>query len=111
MLNTPANPREVEAAFLLDAALRLQDVQSRWETSRAEIDDALRYNHRLWDRFLKSIADSSLALPIDVRQTIANLGLFVSHQTCAIASDPRPERLTALIGINRDLADGLLGRA
>lgn len=110
-IRTMANPREAEAAFLLDAALRLQDVQNRWATSRAEIDEALLYNHRLWEHFLSSIADPDHPLPIEIRQTIANLGLFVSHETCAIASDPRPERLTALIGINRDLAAGLLGRA
>ncbi|MEZ5786971.1 MAG: flagellar biosynthesis regulator FlaF [Xanthobacteraceae bacterium] len=105
------NPREAEAALLLDAALRLQEVQSRWEESRANVDDALHYNHQRWGIFLASICNAKNPLPCEVRHTIANLGLFVSRETTAIAADPRPERLTALIGINRDLAAGLLGHA
>jgi flagellar protein FlaF len=110
-INTMANPREFEAALLLEAALRLQDVQSRWDSAKQEVDEALRYNRNLWSLFLTSICDSAHPLPIEIRQNIANLGLFVTHQTLAIASDPRPELLTALIGINRELAAGLLGRA
>jgi flagellar protein FlaF len=108
---TMANPREFEAALLLEAALRLQDVQSRWDSARDKVDEALLYNRNLWRLFLASIADSAPPLPLEIRQNIANLGLFVTHQTLAIASDPRPERLTSLIGINRELAAGLLGRA
>lgn len=104
------NPREVEAALLLDAALRLQEVQSRWGESRTKVDAALHYNHKRWGIFLASICNGDHALPCEVRHTIANLGLFVSRETTAIAADPRPERLTALISINRDLAAGLLGR-
>jgi flagellar protein FlaF len=108
---TRKNPREVEAALLLDAALRLQEVQARWDGSRDRVDAALHYNHRRWGIFLASIGSGDQALPCEVRHTIANLGLFVSHETTAIAADPRPERLTALISINRDLAAGLLGSA
>lgn len=105
------NPREVEAALLLDAALRLQQVQTRWDESRTKIDAALNYNHRRWGIFLASICKGDHALPCEVRHTIANLGLFVSRETAAIAADPRPERLNALISINRDIAAGLLGHA
>lgn len=109
--STMANPREIEAALLLDAALRLQEVQSRWDESGADVDDALHYNRQRWSVFLASICDAEHPLPCDVRHTIANLDLFVTRATTAIAADPRPERLTALIGINRDLAAGLLGHA
>ena len=106
-----ANPREFEAAILIKGALRLQDVQSRWDSARHEIADALIYNKNLWSLVLASITDSAHPLPAEIRQNIANLGLFVAHQTMAIASDPRPEPLTSLIGINHELAAGLLGRA
>jgi flagellar protein FlaF len=109
--DAPANPREFEAAILIEGALRLQDVQSRWDSARHEVADALIYNRNLWSLLLASINDSAHPLPVGIRQSIANLGLFVTHQTMAIASDPRPEPLTSLIGINRELAAGLLGRA
>ena len=109
--DAPANPREFEAAILIEGALRLQDVQRRWDSARHEVAEALIYNRNLWSLLLASISNSAHPLPVEIRQNIANLGLFVTHQTMAITSDPRPEPLTSLIGINRELAAGLLGRA
>lgn len=106
-----ANPREFEAALLLEAALRLQDAQSCGDGSRNDIADALMRNRQLWGVFLASIADADHPLPHEIRQTIGSLALFVNHETLAIVADPQPERLTALIGINRELAAGLLGPA
>ena len=105
------NPREFEAAILLEAAFRLQDVQNRWDIAKQEVGAVLSHNRTFWNVFLSSICDSAHPLPAEIRQTIANLALFVNHQTLAIAADPRPEPLTALIGINRELAAGLLGHA
>ncbi|NVO15120.1 MAG: flagellar biosynthesis regulator FlaF [Rhodoplanes sp.] len=105
----PPAPRELEAHLLLEAALRLQAVQATWDNSKGDVDEALSYNRRLWSDFLDSVCEHRPALPNEVRQTIATLGLFVANQTSAIAADPRPERLTALIGINREIAAGLLG--
>jgi flagellar biosynthesis activator protein FlaF len=105
----PSAPREVDAHLLLEAALRLQAVQTHWDNSKGDVDEALSYNRRLWTDFLDSVCDHRPALPNEVRQIIATLGLFVANQTSAIAADPRPERLTPLIGINREIAAGLLG--
>lgn len=102
-------PREVEAHLLLEAALRLQAVQTRWDNSKGDIDEALSYNRRLWSDFLDTVCGSPSELPGEIRHSLATLGLFVENQSVAIAADPRPERLTALILINRDIAAGLLG--
>ncbi|RAI44897.1 flagellar biosynthesis regulator FlaF [Rhodoplanes roseus] len=103
-------PRDVQAHLLLEAASRLQAVQSGWSDSRNEIAEALSHNRRLWDDLLVSACDCPPALPSQVRQCIASLGLYVAHQTTAIAADPQPDRLTPLIGLNRDIAAGLLGQ-
>jgi flagellar protein FlaF len=50
-------------------------------------------------------------LPANVRQNVANIGIFVLKQTMTTIADPRPENLGSLISINRELAAGLLGRA
>ncbi|MBK5958022.1 hypothetical protein CCR97_07330 [Rhodoplanes elegans] len=110
---TPA-PREVQALLLLDAARRLQAAQSgavrsAEPASRDAIDAALVHNRRLWHDVVESAAATEPALPCAVRHSLASLGLLVDHQTVAFAADPRPERIAALIGINHDIADGLLG--
>ncbi|MTW18699.1 flagellar protein FlaF [Rhodoplanes serenus] len=113
---SPATPPpdlapDLGAHLLLDSARRLQAVQRRWDGSRDEIDAALSYNRRLWSDLVDTVCTRQPTLPTEVRQSIASLGLFVDHRTVAIAADPRPEHLTALIGLNRDIAAGLLGRA
>ena len=50
-------------------------------------------------------------LPRELRQNVANIGSFVMKQTVDVMDNPQPEKLGALIHINRELAAGLLGRA
>lgn len=106
-----ASPRELEALLLLKAASQLQAIRDDWERKRQSLDDALLYNRKLWTVFLTSATSAENPLPVDVRQNVANLGLFVMNQTISIIADRRPEPLGSLISINRELAAGLLGRA
>jgi len=101
------NPRDLEADMLLQAASRLQAVQDSWEEGKLSLDEALTYNRKLWSIFLNSATNGDNPLPTDVRQNVANLGLFVMNQTMTALADPRPERLATLISINRELAAGL----
>ena len=60
---------------------------------------------------MSAVTSNDNPLPTDLRQNVANLGLFVCKQTMAILADPKPQNLGSLISINRELAAGLLGRA
>ena len=106
-----ANPRELEADLLLKAASQLQAVYDGWDRKRSDLDLALRYNRKLWSIFLTSVSSPEHALPVAIRQNVANLGLFVMNQTITMMSNPKRESLGSLISINRELAAGLLGRA
>jgi len=106
-----ANPRKVEASLLLKAALRLQAVHDSWDNSRSELDDALFFNRRLWALLLAAVTNSGNPLPRNIRQNVANLGIFVFKQTITTMADPKPESLGSLININREVAAGLMGRA
>lgn len=106
-----SNPRELEATLLLQAAARLQSVHDSWDQNKSQLDDALLYNRKLWSVFLSEMTDANNPMPKDVRQNVANIGLFVMNQTVTVMNDPRPDKLGSLININRELAAGLLGRA
>ena len=106
-----SSPRELEATLLLQAAARLQSVHDTWDESKSQLDDALRFNRKLWSVFLSEMTDSAHPMPKALRQNVANLGLFVMNHTVAVLRDPRPDQLGSLISINRELAAGLLGRA
>src|SRR6476661_4583844 len=105
------SPRELEADLLLTAASRLQAIFDTWDRKKADLDEALLYNRKLWSIFLTSVTSAEHPLPVAIRQNVANLGLFVMNQTLSIMNEPRREQLGSLININRELAAGLLGRA
>jgi flagellar protein FlaF len=106
-----ANPRELEADLLLKAASRLQAIKESWDENKSDLDDALLYNRKLWSIFLASVMGPDHLLPAEIRQNVANLGVYVMKQTMAVMTDPQPTGLASLITINRELAAGLLGRA
>lgn len=105
-----ATPRELEANLLLRAAAQLQTVRDAWESNKPKLDEALTFNRRLWAVFMGSAAEKDNALPREIRQNIANLGVFVMNQTLSLMSEPKPEKLGILITINREIATGLLNR-
>ena len=104
------NPRDLEANLLSRAAAHLQRVRENWETSRSDLDGALRFNRKLWNVFLSSAVRDDNPLPAGVRQNVANLGLFVLSHTIKTEANPQPSKLDVLININRELAAGLRTR-
>ena len=107
---TTASPREIEAQALLRAARQLQEVQDNWKGPDRNMHKALMFNRRLWSIFLTAAEDNGNPNTLEVRQNIANLGMFVMKQTISVTTDPKPEGLASLININREIAAGLRGQ-
>jgi flagellar protein FlaF len=105
-----ASPRELEAHLLLKAAARLQAVSDAWERDKSDLDDALTYNRRLWTIFLDAVTSADNPLPVEIRENVANLGVFIMKHTLAVMANPRREALASLVNINRQLAAGLRTR-
>ena len=82
-----------------------------WDAGREPLEEALLYNRKLWSIFLTSVTRPDNPLPEQVRQNVANLGMFVMNQTMSLITEPKREKLGTLININRELAAGLTGRA
>lgn len=101
------NPRDLEATLLIKAATRLQSVKENWNDRGSELDDALFYNRQLWTIFVTSATHKDNPLPQQIKQNIANLGVFIFNHTLSMIRDPRPEKLNSLISINREIAAGL----
>jgi flagellar biosynthesis activator protein FlaF len=108
---TTAAPREIEAQALLKAANKLQDLLNNEDTTGERTKDALLFNRKLWSIFMSDALRDENPQPLEVRQKIANIGVFVLTQTAALQLNPRPEHYKSLIEINRNLAAGLSGRA
>jgi flagellar biosynthesis activator protein FlaF len=107
---TTASPREIEAQALLKAARQLQEVQTNWTGPDQKMYKALLFNRRLWSIFLTAVEDNDNQNALEIRQNIANIGVFVIKQTIEMQMDPDPAKLTSLIDINCNIAAGLSGR-
>jgi flagellar protein FlaF len=108
--NVIANPRDVEASLLYRSACRLQAIQDEWEEKAKDLRDALVFNRRLWAIFLASVTSAENPLPKEIRENVANLGIFVLTHTLAVEANPQSSRLSVLISINRNVAAGLMSR-
>jgi len=108
---TTASPREIEAQALLKAARQLQEVQANWNGPDRNLYQALLFNRRLWTIFMSAMEMTDNPNPMDIRQNIANIGVFVLKQTIEMQMDPDPAKLKPLIDINCNIAAGLSGRA
>ena len=76
-----APAREIEAQALLKAARQLQDVQSNWAGPDPRMHAALLFNRQLWSIFMSAVESNDNPQPIEIRQQIANIGVFVMKQT------------------------------
>ncbi|HVV41684.1 MAG TPA: flagellar biosynthesis regulator FlaF [Nitrobacter sp.] len=103
-------PREIEAQALLKAARQLQEIQANWAGPDKGMHAALLFNRRLWSIFMSAAQSEDNPQPLEVRQNIANIGIFVMKQTVDMQMNPDPAKLNALIDINCNIAAGLSGR-
>ena len=106
-----ASPRDLEANLLLQAAAKLQAVHDSWGDKPKGLDEAVLYNRRLWTVFLDAVIRDDNKLPLETRQNLTNLGIFIMGETFELITKPKPENLKSIIKINRRLAAGLRGRA
>src|SRR5436305_9040288 len=106
-----APAREIEAQALLKAAMQLQEVQSNWAGPDQRLHAALLFNRRLWSIFMSAAESNENPQPLEIRQNIANIGVFVMKQTLEMQANPEPAKLKSLIEINCNIAAGLSGRA
>ena len=105
--------REVEAAVLTKAANKLKSCQNNWDDGghEARLDEALKYNQRLWSIFQGELSREDNPLPSDVRNNLVVLGAFVDKRIFETMAFPSPEKLDIVISINQNIAAGLRSSA
>lgn len=101
------SPRLLEANLLSRSAAQLQRIRDDWDNLQEGLSTALTFNKRLWSIFLNSVTSTDSPLPKDVRENVANLGVFVMKHTLSTEAHPDAHKLDVLININRELAAGL----
>ena len=103
--------RELEAAVLTKAAQKLTLCQNNWEASDREenLMEALKYNQQVWTVFQTELSNPENPLPKKLKEDLLSLSAFIDKRIFEIMSFPAPEKLTAIININLNIAAGLSG--
>lgn len=103
--------RETEARVLTQGALKLIDCQKNWDAAdrNARLDNALRYNQRLWSIFQVELTKEDNPLPGNIKKNMILLSRFIDRRIFETMAFPSPEKLDIIIKINKNIAAGLRG--
>jgi flagellar protein FlaF len=103
--------REIEAAVLTKAAMKLKECQDDWDKPDLDIrlEEALKYNQRIWSIFQSELSREDHELPKKLRLDILRLAAFIDRRIFETMASPAPEKLRIVIDINNNLAAGLRG--
>ena len=111
MQKTTLSGRDLEAEILSKAALKLKYCQNNWDDPEREekLEEALKLNQKIWTLFQSELAKPENPLPKKLKEDLLNLSMFIDKRIFEIMSFPAPEKLTAIININLNIAAGLKG--
>ena len=103
--------REVEATVLTKAAVKLKECQDNWDAPDRDhrLDEALKYNQRIWSIFQSELLREDHEMPRKLRLDILRLAGFIDRRIFETMAFPKPEKLNIVIDINNNLAAGLRG--
>ena len=103
--------RETEARVLTKGALKLVDCQKNWGSPdrNALLDEALKYNQRIWSLFQAEISKKENPLPVEIKRNILVLSRFIDQRIFDTMAFPEPQKLDIIIKINNNIAAGLRG--
>lgn len=106
---TTANPRERDAQLLLRAAARFAAAQSAEPFDGAAAREAATFNRKLWTVFFSAVSRPENPLDAATKANLKKVAMFVMNRCAIVEVEPKAEQLTALITINRNIAEGLRG--
>ncbi|MFN7114301.1 MAG: flagellar biosynthesis regulator FlaF [Alphaproteobacteria bacterium] len=112
--NTAAetDQRALEGKVLLKSARQLEELSKRLggdeKVPLTDIGDTIEYNRKLWMVFVNDTMNDEHPLPQEIKNNIASLGIFVFKRSNEVLIDTTPEKIQALIDINRNIAAGLM---
>ncbi|MDX1708899.1 MAG: flagellar biosynthesis regulator FlaF [Desulfobacterales bacterium] len=103
--------REIEAAVLTRAAVKLKECQDNWDAPDRDqrLDEALKYNQRIWSIFQSELSRDDHEMPKKLRLDILRLAAFIDKRIFETMAFPEPDKLNIVININNNLAAGLRG--
>ena len=103
--------REIEAAVLTKAAMKLKECQKNWDAHDRDerLEEALKFNQKVWSIFQSELTNENHPMPAELRRSLLRLGGFIDRRIFETMANPSPQKLDMVIKINCNLAAGLRG--
>lgn len=108
-MNAAGSGRQVEISILEMAAGKLRGCLGEEEviSYQSGIDEALRFNQKVWDVFCADWSDENCKLDQSIQENLLSLGLFVKKRTFTMLAQPTRSGVLALVELNDNLIEGL----
>jgi flagellar protein FlaF len=108
--------RELEAALLVRAACGLKKCVELWperhsKESQQKLDEALRFNQKLWTLLQVELSNPENRLPESLRTNLLRLSRYIDQKTFSLFSGGELGDLQMLSKINEEVAAGLMAGA
>lgn len=110
-MNSAPSGRQIEVSILQMAAGKLRacmgaEGEVKWSR---DLDEALRFNQKVWDVFTADWSNEQCQLDIELRQNLLSLAVFVKKRSFTQMAQPTRDGLSTLVQLNDQLIDGLRG--
>ena len=98
-----------EAAQLDDIAAQLMAVERHWNAPnrQARLTAALADSRAVWHGIQNTLAEGTLALPLEVQHNLLILSVYADSKINACETEPSTDVLGSLIALTRTLAGSL----
>lgn len=108
MDSAPAG-RQIEVSILELASSKLRGYlgASGGVSWSRDLDDALKFNQKVWDVFSADWMSPSCRLEVKLRENLLSIAVFVKKKTFLTMADPKAEDLELLTSLNDNIVDGL----
>ena len=108
--------RELETALLVRAACGLKKCVELWperhsKESQQKLDEALRFNQKLWTLLQVELGNPENRLPESLRTNLLRLSRYIDQKTFSLFSGGELGDLEMLSKINEEVAAGLMAGA
>lgn len=108
-MDSAPSGRQIEISIMEMASSKLraelpEDGDVAWSRN---LDEALKFNQKIWDVFSADWMSADNKLPRELRQNLISIGIFVKKKTFSVMAVPDRPGLKLLIQLNDNIVDGL----
>jgi flagellar protein FlaF len=108
-MDAAGSGRQIEISILEMAAGKLRSCLG--ETGEVawsrDLDEAVRFNQKIWDVFTADWSNPQCPLDKSLRESLISLSVFVKKRSFKVISQPSRQGLTSLVQLNDNLVQGL----